>query len=60
MENIGNMLIMDESDVMGIAIFSTNNKEEAKSLLDVDRNIKAGRLICEIHVSMGFPGDGLK
>ncbi len=51
---------MDESNVMGVGNLNTSNIEEAKSLLDEKPNVKAGRLIYEIHLCMSFPGDGLK
>ncbi|MEJ7676321.1 MAG: hypothetical protein WKG06_00255 [Segetibacter sp.] len=36
--------IMDESNIMGVGVLNTTDIEEAKSLLDKDPNVKAGRL----------------
>lgn len=39
--------VMDESNVMGVGILNTMDPEEAKSFLDEDPNVKAGRLVYE-------------
>ncbi len=39
----------DDGDWRGILIFKTKTSEEAKSLIEQDPMIKAGRLVYEIH-----------
>ena len=51
--------VMDDSDVMGVGILNTADLNEAKDILNEDPNIKAGRLVYDMHVCMGFPGDTL-
>jgi hypothetical protein len=50
--------IRDESDVVGIGIFSTD-MEETKDIMDGDPGIQAGIFTYEIHATRSFPGDGL-
>ncbi len=51
--------VIDDTDLMGVGILNTADLDEAKSLLDEDPNIKAGRLVYDVHTCMGFPGDTL-
>lgn len=54
-----NCPVMDDNDLMGVGILNTADLDEAKSLLDEDPNIKAGRLVYDVHICIGFPGDTL-
>jgi uncharacterized protein YciI len=51
--------IMDDSEIQGIGIFATTDKEEVKRLSDGDPAVKAGRLVYEIYHWFGLPGDCL-
>lgn len=51
--------VIDDSDLMGIGILNTTDLNEAKDILDEDPNIKSGRLVYDVHICMGFPGDML-
>lgn len=51
--------VMDNSDLMGVGILNTSDLNEAKNILDEDPNVKAGRLVYDVHACMSFPGDTL-
>ena len=51
--------ILDESELIGIAIFNTTDKEEVKRFSDGDPAVKVGRLIYELYDWFGHPGDCL-
>ena len=51
--------IADESDLRGIAIFNTTDKDEVKRLSDGDPAVKAGRFVYEVYSWFGMPGDCL-
>jgi uncharacterized protein YciI len=39
----------DNDDILGMVIFNTATKEEAKKLAEQDPAVKAGRLLVEVH-----------
>jgi uncharacterized protein YciI len=51
--------IVDDTELQGIAIFNTTDKEEVKRLADGDPAVKAGRVVYEIYHWYGLPGDCL-
>ena len=50
--------IRDESDIVGIGIFSTD-LEETRGIMDEDPGVKAGIFVYEAHPARSFPGDAL-
>ena len=50
---------MDDSDLQGVGIFQSTDKEEVKKLCEGDPAVKAGRLVYEIYSWFGLPGDSL-
>ncbi len=51
--------VIDDPELKGISIFNTADKEEVKRLSDGDPAVQAGRLVYEIYVWFGIPGDCL-
>jgi hypothetical protein len=51
-------MIMDESEVAGLEVFSTN-LEETRRIMEEDVAVRAGVLTYEIHPVMSFSGDAL-
>ncbi|HMV98382.1 MAG TPA: YciI family protein [Anaerolineales bacterium] len=51
--------VMDDSDLQGVGIFQSTDKEEVKKLCEGDPAVKAGRLVYEIYSWFGLPGDSL-
>ena len=51
--------IMNDTELQGIGIFQTTDKEEVKRLCEADPAVKAGRLVYEIYHWFGLPGDCL-
>ena len=51
--------VVDDPELKGISIFNTTDKEEVKRLSDGDPAVKAGRLVYEIYLWFGIPGDCL-
>src|SRR5512133_3106614 len=51
--------ILDDPVLKGISIFNTTDVEEVKKLSDGDPAVKAGRLVYEIYLWFGLPGDRL-
>ena len=51
-------VVQDESDIAGVAIFSTS-LERTRMILDEDPAVKAGIFTYEAHVIEAFPGDAL-
>lgn len=54
-----NGFVIDDSELKGISIFSTTDKEEVERLSDEDSAVRAGRLVYEIYHWFGLPGDCL-
>jgi len=52
--------VVDDSELKGVGIFNTSDKEEVKRLSDNDPAVMTGRLVYEIYHWFGLPGDGLK
>ncbi len=50
--------VLDESDISGIGVFSTN-PEETRKIMEEDPGVKAGIFVYEIHPTRSFPGDAL-
>lgn len=50
--------VVDESDVAGIGIFTTD-VDETRKIMDEDPGVKAGVFVYELHPCLGFPGDSL-
>jgi hypothetical protein len=50
--------VIDSTDVKGVGIFSTGEKE-TKKIMDDDPAVKAGIFTYEIHPCRNFPGDRL-
>lgn len=44
--------------VAGVAIL-TLEPDEARELMDADPCVQAGMMTCEVHASLGFPGDAI-
>ncbi len=51
--------MIDPQRVKGISLFNTTDKEEVKRLSEADPAVQAGRLIYEIYLWFGLPGDCL-
>jgi len=51
--------VMDNTELMGVGVLNIADLDEAHDLLKQDPNIKAGRLVYEVHSCFGFPGDAL-
>lgn len=51
--------VIDDPELKGISIFNTTDKEEVKRLSERDPAVKAGRLVYEIYLWLGIPGDCL-
>ena len=51
--------VIDDPVLKGVSIFNTTDKEEVKNLSDEDPAVKAGRLIYEVYLWLGLPGDCL-
>ena len=51
--------VMNNPDLMGVGVLNLSDLEEAKDLLNQDPNVRAGRLVYEVSVCMGLPGDSL-
>lgn len=52
--------VVDDSELKGVGIFNTSDKEEVKRLSDNDPAVMSGRLVYEVYHWFGLPGDGLK
>ena len=52
--------LLDNSDVLGIAVLNVKNEKEAKQLMEKDPAVVAGRLIVEVHPWMSSPGATLR
>jgi len=50
--------VRDESDIVGVGIFSTDIVE-TKKIMDEDPGVQAGIFVYEIHPTRSFPGDAL-
>ena len=51
--------IIDDTELQGMAIFKSTDKEEVKRLSDGDPAVKAGRLVYQVYHWYGLPGDCL-
>lgn len=51
--------VIDDPMLKGVGIFNLTDMEEVKRLSDEDPAVKAGRLIYELYLWFGLPGDGL-
>jgi len=51
--------VTDDEQLRGESIWASSDKEEVSDLLDGDPAVRAGRLVYEIHIWFGMPGDGL-
>jgi uncharacterized protein len=51
--------VIDDTELKGVAIFNTTDKNEVSRLADGDPAVKAGRLVYEIYHWYGLPGDCL-
>lgn len=51
--------VIEDTELRGISIFNLTDKEEVKRLSEADPAVKAGRLVYEIYLWFGLPGDSL-
>ena len=51
--------VINDTELKGIAVFNTTDKEQVKKLSDKDPAVRAGRLAYEIYDWFGLPGDCL-
>lgn len=51
--------VIDDTELRGISIFNTTDREEVMRLSDADPAVIAGRLVYEIYEWFGIPGDCL-
>lgn len=51
--------VFEDTDLRGICIFNTDDKNTVKAMLDEDPHIKSGRLAYELYSWFGLPGDRL-
>ena len=51
--------ILEDPQLLGLSIFNLTDKEEARTLVEADPAVKAGRLTYEIYPWFGLPGDSL-
>ncbi len=51
--------VLDDPELKGVSIFNTTDIEEVKRLSEGDPAVKAGRLVYEIYLWFGLPGDSL-
>ena len=50
--------VMDETDVSGIGVFSTD-PDETRKIMENDPGVKAGIFTFEIHKTRSFPGSAI-
>ena len=51
--------VTDESNIVGVSIYDSHNKDEIEALVAKDPGVKSGRFVYEIHTWFSFPGDKL-
>jgi len=51
--------ITDESDIVGVSIYNSHDKEEIEALVSKDPGVRSGRFVYDIHTWFSFPGDKL-
>ncbi len=49
--------VIGDPELKGVSIFNTTDVEEVKRLSEGDPAVKAGRLVYEIYIWFGLPGD---
>jgi len=51
--------VVEDTDLRGVCIFNTDDKNKVNAMLDEDPHIRSGRLAYELYSWFGLPGDRL-
>jgi uncharacterized protein YciI len=51
--------VLDDSELVGIAIFAGADLEEVRALAEADPSVRAGRLRVDVRPWFGIPGDAI-
>ena len=51
--------VLDDSDLVGIAIYAGQDQDAVRALAEADPSVKAGRLRVDVRPLFGIPGDAI-
>ena len=51
--------VLDESELVGIAIYAGQDRDVVRALAEADPSVKAGRLRVDVRPLFGIPGDAI-
>jgi uncharacterized protein YciI len=51
--------VLDDSDLVGIAIYAGQDQDVVRALAEADPSVKAGRLRVDVRPLFGIPGDAI-